>query len=107
MFDIIADAEEYGGAIQRHLGMKFNKTTRFGLPSNSDRRKELSFPLNTYEMNQVRNIPNSNHISNSSIEVNEGTLKELYNQTLLPHLPLKPSRSQKCIFPRYFYINHN
>jgi hypothetical protein len=34
LFDVIADAEEFGGAAQRHLGT----STRFGLPTNADNR---------------------------------------------------------------------
>jgi hypothetical protein len=34
LFDVIADAEETGGAVQRQMG----NTTRFGLPSTADKR---------------------------------------------------------------------
>lgn len=37
VFDVIAEAEETGGAAQRHLG---TKTARFGLPASADRMLE-------------------------------------------------------------------
>ncbi|RYH13044.1 hypothetical protein EON65_36625 [archaeon] len=36
LFDVIADAQETGGAIQRHLG---TNTARFGLPASADHRE--------------------------------------------------------------------
>lgn len=40
IFDVIAEAEESGGAIHRHLG---TQTTRFGLPESVDARSSLRF----------------------------------------------------------------
>jgi hypothetical protein len=39
LFDVIADAEETGGAIQRHVG---TGTARFGLPASCDNREPVS-----------------------------------------------------------------
>jgi hypothetical protein len=40
IFDVIADAEETGGSVKRHLG----KSSRFGVPNNSDCRDVLPKP---------------------------------------------------------------
>lgn len=41
IFDVIADAEETGGAAQRHLG---TGTSRFGLPASADSRSGTELP---------------------------------------------------------------
>lgn len=41
VFDVIAEAQETGGAIQRHLG---TTTSRFGLPQSADNRYDGTIP---------------------------------------------------------------
>ena len=41
IFDVIAEAEETGGAAQRHLG---TGTSRFGLPASADARSGAELP---------------------------------------------------------------
>lgn len=50
LFDVIADAQETGGAIQRHLG---TGTTRFGLPESCDTRSKVASSLNIYATRTV------------------------------------------------------
>lgn len=40
IFDIIADAEECGGAVQRHLGITMGTVARFGVPNTADNRNK-------------------------------------------------------------------
>ncbi len=42
LFDVIAEAEETGGAAQRQLG---TSTTRFGLPTSVDNRMDGTIPM--------------------------------------------------------------
>lgn len=42
LFDVIAEAEETGGAVQRQLG---TSTTRFGLPASVDNRLDGTIPM--------------------------------------------------------------
>lgn len=45
LFDVIADAQQFGGSAQRHLSAT-QHTLRFGVPDNVDKRSSLQFEPN-------------------------------------------------------------